>query len=97
MTPEERMQTPEMNKGQPVPCPICHSAMRVVDKYDIHVSVCPDHGAWLDKGKIEELTRSVRERTRHTGDVIRRAEVEEAAQSGASTGMLVGWLGRLFH
>jgi hypothetical protein len=66
-------------------------------KQGIHVAVCADHGVWLDKGKIEELTRSVRERTQRIDNSIRRGAVEDASEAGAASGMVTGWLLRLFH
>ena len=87
----------EQETKETPPCPICSATMRRERKQGIEIAVCADHGAWLDKGKIEALNRSVRDRTRGVDDIIRRGEKEESSEEGASAGVLIGWLGRLFH
>jgi Zn-finger nucleic acid-binding protein len=97
MAIEARGLPPQQAGSEVVHCPVCGKSMVHQIKQDVEVSVCAEHGVWLDKGKIEALTKSVRERTRHTGDLIRHAEVEEASAYGQGSGILTGWLARLFH
>lgn len=41
------------------PCPICGVLMQARSRESIAIDVCPDHGIWLDSGKIESLTENI--------------------------------------
>ncbi|HVX12472.1 MAG TPA: zf-TFIIB domain-containing protein [Pirellulales bacterium] len=40
-------------------CPICRAAMQSRALHSIPVDICPDHGIWLDNGKLESLTENI--------------------------------------
>ena len=48
----------------PRPCPICGQPMLVNTRLGVAFNVCPEHGTWLDRGKLQMLLAQMRGPTR---------------------------------
>jgi Zn-finger nucleic acid-binding protein len=88
----------EIDERRPgtVPCPICGLAMHVERKEKVEVDVCAQHGIWLDKGRIEEITKAIERRSRVFAGARERFAVARAKQDGRVQGATFGWLSFLF-
>ncbi|WAC07740.1 MAG: zf-TFIIB domain-containing protein [Thermodesulfobacteriota bacterium] len=37
-------------------CPVCDENLREIDKYGVHIDICPGcKGMWLDRGELEKI------------------------------------------
>ena len=80
----------ERREGK-LPCPVCGVAMRVERKEKVEIDVCAEHGIWLNKDEMEEITRSVRQRSRELGQSLQRVAVKKSKQDGKLMGSLFGF------
>jgi Zn-finger nucleic acid-binding protein len=96
MTPES--QGIEIDERRPgtLPCPVCGVAMHVERKERIEVHVCAEHGIWLDKGGIEQITNSVELRARIAERSIQRVAFKETTERAKLLGSAFGWWSFLF-
>ena len=46
------------------PCPICREPMVVNTRLGVAFHVCPEHGTWLERGKLQMLLAGMRGPTR---------------------------------
>jgi len=49
---------------EPRPCPVCRQPMLVNTRLGVTFNVCPEHGTWLDRGKLQMLLAQMRGPTR---------------------------------
>lgn len=70
------------------PCPICGLTMQPQSRQSISVDVCPDHGVWLDNGKVEAITEAVSV----SRSLKTRRDVERLCTRAKLKGTLFGWL-----
>lgn len=79
-----------------VTCPVCGAPMSREVVYRSVVHVCEDHGAWLERGQLESIVRSVQARgiarSRQSASKVRSKTVRE----GVVLGWIWGPLGFLF-
>ncbi|HUX02863.1 MAG: zf-TFIIB domain-containing protein [Phycisphaerae bacterium] len=45
---------------EPRPCPVCGQPMLVNTRLGVAFNVCPEHGTWLDRGKLQMLLAQMR-------------------------------------
>lgn len=96
MTPEPTpIEIDERRQGTR-PCPVCGVAMHVERKERVEVDVCAEHGVWLDRGSLEEITKAVRRKTQAFDRSLRRVAVEKAKKEGRISGSAFGWVSLLF-
>ena len=89
------------------PCPVCRTPMPTEEAYGVTVDVCPEHGIWLDRGKLGSIERGVERREHRLARVARedadRREMEAATgyiKDGHPVNVAVGLAllaRRLFH
>ena len=67
------------------PCPVCGAKMELAQRGKTGIEVCDEHGVWLDKGKLEKIskatTRFEQMRARHA---VRRASEDEKVKESWS-------------
>ncbi|MCC6523499.1 MAG: zf-TFIIB domain-containing protein [Polyangiaceae bacterium] len=67
-------------------CPDCQRALAPVQTLGVRLDVCADHGAWFDRGEVEQLLRATK--------VAATPELRLHAQKGVPSADLYPWLRR---
>jgi Zn-finger nucleic acid-binding protein len=67
-------------------CPICKQKMTVEDEYGVSIDVCPEHGAWLDRGELRAIIGRIRSGER----ISRQTMIRKAKKDGKISGVLFG-------
>ena len=71
--------------------------MHVERKEKVEVDVCSEHGVWLDRGTLEEITKAVQRKTKAFDRSLRRVAVDKAKKEGMVLGSAFGWVPLLFR
>ena len=88
----------EIDERRPgsLPCPVCGAAMHVERKEKVEIDVCAEHGIWLNKDEMDEITRAVRQRARDLSESVQRVTNRKARQDGKVLGSVFGFWSLLF-